>query len=93
VYTEKDRIKVVIYTKTMRIEGFLHILAGSRVTDALNSKAKDFFAMTDCEFRMLDGGSLREQAVKYIAVNRESIEVVFPLEDLDHQIGEAPEPA
>ena len=46
VYTNKDRVEVIIATSVYRIEGEMYVLAGSRLTDALNSKAKDFFAIT-----------------------------------------------
>lgn len=79
VYTSKDRVRVVVATGTYRVEGEMHVLAGSRLTDALNSKAKDFFAITDAKvFRLEDDSLLAEPG--YIAVNRESITFIFPAE-------------
>jgi hypothetical protein len=63
-----------------RIEGDIHILVGSRLTDALNSKAKDFFAITDAKVYKVDGDAVMWQA-EYLAINRESIACLFPLED------------
>jgi hypothetical protein len=77
VYTSKDRVRVVIATGDFRIEGEMHVLAGSRLTDALNSKAKDFFAITDAKvFDIHTGQLLFEPA--YLAVSRETISLIFP---------------
>lgn len=79
MYTSKDRVRCVIVSGTWRIEGDMHVLAGSRLTDALNSKAKDFIAVTDAVvFDAVSGRELFRPG--YLAVNRDAISVVFPLE-------------
>ncbi len=78
VYTNKDRVRVCIATDVYRIEGEMYVLSGSRLTDALNSKAKDFFAITDAQiFDPATNELLYEPA--YLAVNRDAIAVIFPL--------------
>jgi hypothetical protein len=77
VYTNKDRVAVVIVTALHRIEGEVYILSGSRLTDALNSKAKDFLAVTDARVYRIDTGALAYEPA-YLAVNREAISVIFP---------------
>ncbi|MDP2181565.1 MAG: hypothetical protein Q8K99_03230 [Actinomycetota bacterium] len=78
VYTNKDRVRVVIATDSHRVEGEMYVLSGSRLTDALNSKAKDFFALTDAKvFDLKTDALLYEPA--YLAVNRDAISLVFPL--------------
>lgn len=73
MFTEKDRLHVVILARGLRIEGDLHVLAGSRLTDALNSKGKDFFPITDAHiFRLGEDEEL--YSASYIAVNRDSID-------------------
>lgn len=80
VYATKDKIRVMIVTSDFRIEGDIHILVGSRLTDALNSKAKDFFAITNTRImRVCDDTVLYEPS--YIAINRDSIACLFPLEE------------
>lgn len=79
MYTNKDKVRVLIATDKYRIEGDMHILSGSRLTDALNSKAKDFLAITDAKVFDLDGDAPLYEP-EYIAVNRESISAIFPLE-------------
>ena len=80
VYTSKDRIRVTIATTMYRIEGDMHVLSGSRLTDALNSKAKDFLAITDAKVYDLTGNQLLFEP-SYLAVGRESITMVFPMEE------------
>jgi hypothetical protein len=57
----------------------MHVLAGSRLTDALNSKAKDFFAITSAKVHDLRTGEILFEP-EYLAVNRASIACIFPLE-------------
>lgn len=79
MYTSKDKVRCVFVTGTWRVEGDMHVLAGSRLTDAMNSKAKDFIAITDAA--VFDAGSGKELfRSSYLAVNRDAIAVVFPLE-------------
>lgn len=78
VYTSKDRVRVVIATSVYRIEGEMYVLSGSRLTDALNSKAKDFFAITDAKIYDLQTNELLYEPT-YLAVNRDAITVIFPL--------------
>jgi hypothetical protein len=80
MYTNKDQVRVMIVTEMYRIEGDLHILSGSRLTDALNSKSKDFLAMTNAQLFSLADDSLVHEP-EYIAVNRDSISCIFPLEE------------
>jgi hypothetical protein len=79
MYTYKDRVRVMIVTNGFRIEGDFHVLAGSRLTDALNSKAKEYFAITDAKVY----GIGEDQVLftpPYVAVNRASIACIFPIE-------------
>ena len=79
MYTNKDQVQVMIVTDMFRIQGSLHVLSGSRLTDALNSKSKDFLAVTEAKiFSLADDSLVYEPG--YIAVNRDSISCIFPLE-------------
>jgi len=70
----------VIITTGWRIEGDMHLLAGSRLTDSLNSRSKDFIALTDAVVSdAVTGAELYRPP--YLAINREAIAVIFPLED------------
>ena len=91
MYTNKDVVKVVVFTNTYRLEGHLHLMAGSRLTDALNVKAKDFLAVTEVRvFDLSDNRMLYE--APYVAVNRDSISCVIPLEPENLSASTIPRP-
>lgn len=79
MYTSKDKVRVVVITNHYRLEGDMHVLSGSRLTDSLNSKAKDFLAVTDASIYRVGDDTLLYSAA-YLALNREAIDVIFPLE-------------
>lgn len=80
VYTNKERVKVTIATTMYRIEGEIHVLSGSRLTDALNSKVKDFLVVTDAKVYDITGNQLLFEP-SYLAIGRKSITFVFPMEE------------
>ena len=79
MYTTKDRVRLMIIAGDYRIEGDMHVLVGSRITDALNSKTKDFIALTEARvYRGADPEPL--YSPPYLAINRDAIACIFPLE-------------
>ena len=78
MYTSKDRVRVSISTSVYRVEGEMYVLAGSRLTDALNSKSKDFFAITNAQVFDVQSGDLLFEP-EYMAVSRVAIVTIFPL--------------
>lgn len=79
MYTEKDKVRVVVITEHYRVEGNMHVLAGSRLTDALNSKSKEFLAVTEAKLWNIREGDLMYET-PYIAINRSAIDAIFPIE-------------
>jgi len=77
--TNKDRIRCVVMVSSWRIEGDVHILTGSRLTDTLNSRAKDFFVVTDAVISDVQTGAELHRA-SYVAVNRGEASLIFPAE-------------
>lgn len=77
MYTEKDRVRVTLVIGRWRVEGDMHVLGGSRLTDALNSKSKDYLALTDAKVFALDTGELLFEP-PYLAFNRTEASVIFP---------------
>lgn len=76
MHTNKDVVAIVALVGAWRVEGHMHVLSGSRLTDSLNSRSKDFIAVT--EARVFDAGSgalLMESP--YLALNRVSIDMVL----------------
>ncbi len=80
MYTPKEKVRVVIGTATYRIEGDVHILAGGRLTDLVNVKAKDFWAVTNAVIRSADEDVILYQ-IDYGVVARDNIVFLFPLEE------------
>jgi len=71
---------VAILTKDYRIEGEIHLLPDSRLTDFVNSKTdEDFIAMTNAEIIPL-GKDMTVSKVAYLAINKSSITMVYPLD-------------
>jgi hypothetical protein len=80
VQTSKDKIRVVVYVDEWRVEGDLHILADSRLTDALNARTKDFLAITDATIYDARTGEQLVTRTKFIDINRTSISVIYTID-------------
>jgi hypothetical protein len=79
MYTPKDKIRCVMIVDGWRVEGDVHVVTGSRLTDALNSRSKDYIAVTDAVvYDMTTGEELYRPS--YVAVNRLTAGAVLPLE-------------
>lgn len=78
VYTKKDTVRVMVITKDHRIEGDMHILEGSRLTDSLNSRGKDFYALTNARIYAVVSDEL-VASPEYVAVSREGMTAIFPV--------------
>lgn len=77
--TPKEKVRCVLAVGSWRVEGDVHVVAGSRLTDTLNAKAQGFFAVTDAVITDL---VTNEPIAKpgYIAINRSRVSAVFPVE-------------
>jgi len=80
MYTTKETIRVMIILRDYRIEGDMHLVSGSRLTDIVNLKTKDFFPITNAKIFSLLGEAL--YSLNYVAVNRDAIAAIFPLEEI-----------
>jgi hypothetical protein len=75
-FVSKAKVRVVAVVEGWRIEGDMHILSGSRLTDAINSKAKDFLAVTDASIFDASSGAVLFET-PYLALNRDAISMIF----------------
>jgi hypothetical protein len=75
-FVSKAKVRVFAVVDGWRIEGNLHVLSGSRLTDALNSKTKDFLAVTDASIFDAKSSALLFET-PYLALNRDSITMIF----------------
>lgn len=80
MYTPKEKIRVVIGTSRYRIEGDVHILAGGRLTDLVNVKAKDFWAVTNAIIRDATDEKVLYR-IAYGVIARDEIIFLFPIEE------------
>lgn len=80
MYTDKEKIAVVILTGDYRIEGEMYLVSGSRLTDIVNIKTKDFFPITGAKVYSSSGEVIYN--LNYLAVNRDAILAIFPKEDI-----------
>ncbi len=79
MHTSKEKVRCVMVVDGWRIEGDVHVLSGSRLTDTLNAKPQGFFAVTDAVISDLASGEVL-YTVAYAAVNRATASVIFPLD-------------
>ena len=77
--TKKECVPVMVITKDHRIEGDMHVLEGSRLLDSLNSRSKDFYAMTSARIYRLED-DVRVGSPAFVAVARDRITAIFPVE-------------
>lgn len=77
--TKKDRVKVVVYVDEWRVEGDLHVLSDSRLTDALNARMKDFLAITDATIYDARSGE-KLVDTKFLDINRTSISIIYTID-------------
>lgn len=80
MHAKKEKVRVEIYTTAHRILADLHIFAGARLTDIMQSReTASFFALTDVEvFDLVSGQELFR--TDFIDVNRSHIVMLRPLD-------------
>ncbi|MBC7253084.1 MAG: hypothetical protein H5T72_03845 [Actinobacteria bacterium] len=80
MHARKEKLRVEIYTNSHRILADLHIFAGARLTDIMQSReTQSFFALTDVEVYNLNTGELLFRT-DFIDVNRNHIVLIRPAE-------------
>jgi hypothetical protein len=77
--TSKEKVAVVVLTGDWRVEGDIYVLAESRLTDALNSRSKDFMAITDATIQDAKTGSLIART-KFLDINRTAISIIYTID-------------
>ena len=79
-YTKKERVRVMICAHAYWVEGDMYLLAGSRLTDLINVRAKDFFPITNA--KIIDPRDNKVfYEVDFVAVNRDDIVMIFPVSE------------
>lgn len=74
----KSQVSVVIFTESCRIEGKIHAIQGSRLTDCMNANTgQTFVPVTEARVYPLSGETPL-YTVDFLNVNRNHITVVIP---------------
>ncbi len=71
----ENRTKVTFLTSTYRINGYIELVPGARITDYIND-AKTFIAVTDAEVREAEGRMVLQ--VPFLNLSRDQIVIVTP---------------
>jgi len=73
----KDQLKVVIFTSQHKIQGNLHLIENSRLSDILNteSQSRDFLPITDAIITDLRTSHIIHAG--FISLNKKQIELVI----------------
>ncbi len=80
--TRKDQLKVVVFTAQHKIQGNLHLVENSRLTDILNTESvsRDFLPITKAQ--LLDLRTGKTATAEFLSVNKKHIEMVIEEKDL-----------
>ncbi|MBI4747102.1 MAG: hypothetical protein HY774_01320 [Acidobacteria bacterium] len=71
----QEMTKVIILTRSYRINGYISLNPNARVTDFMHS-ATPFIAVANAEVRTLDGKQVL--VTSFLDVNRDHIEIIAP---------------
>ncbi len=85
IKTKKLNLKVIIFTRNLKIVGTIH-LPGGRLTDFLNNKefgeAEFFIPITDA---VIHNKNDNEQLykTKFLGINKNQITLIFPIDEAE----------
>lgn len=68
---------VVLAAGGWRVEGTVHVMSGTRLTDMMNSSTKSFLPITEAVVFDTASGEILFRP-PYLALNRAQIAVIFP---------------
>ena len=73
---KKEKIPIKIQTLQNRIEGNVHLLPNTRITDMLNQEGYHFIPVTDAKIYSLKSGSLVDEA-EFVAINKYHVVLIL----------------
>lgn len=76
IKTVKEKIKVIIITAQMRLQGDMHVVPGGRLLDEIN-KEREFLPVTDVTIYDVQGENIID-TLEFIAVNKHLILLIAP---------------
>jgi len=72
---KKEKIPVKIQTLQNRIEGNVHLLPDTRISDMLNQEGYHFLPITDAKIYSLKSGGLVDEA-EFVAINKHHVVLI-----------------
>lgn len=80
MHAKKEKLRVEIYTTAHRILADMHIFAGARLTDIMQSReTQSFFALTNVEVYNMNTGQLLFKS-DFMDINKAHIVLIRPAE-------------
>lgn len=77
IKTTKEKIRVIIITSSMRLEGDMHVVPGGRLLDEIN-KEREFLPVTAATIYDVQGENIID-TLEFIAVNKHQILFIAPI--------------
>lgn len=85
MHAKKEKLRVEIYTTAHRILADMHIFAGARLTDIMQSReTQSFFALTNVEVYNMNTGQLLFKS-DFMDINRTHIVLIRPAEVVEER--------
>jgi hypothetical protein len=79
---EKQQHEVIIYTRIMKIDGYIHVAPGERISDFLSSKYdENFIPVTNVKISEIVGSATIQRA-EYLSINKNEIICLIPKSNL-----------
>ena len=73
----ETKTRVVIFTSTYRVKGYIDLVPGARITDFM-AESRDFIAVTNAEVWELHPGGRQVESAPFLNVSRDHIEIILP---------------
>lgn len=79
IQVEKEKIHVVIFTDSLKIEGVIYLLPQERMTDYLGETGKIFVPVTDATVSSINSGKVLH-TTRFLSLNKNEVMVICPTE-------------
>lgn len=80
IKTAKEKIRVIVITAHMRLEGDMHVVPGGRLLDEIN-KEREFLPVTDATIYDVQGENVID-TLEFIAINKHQILLIAPISQM-----------
>ena len=85
---KKIKLEAIIYTNILKIEGYIHIIPGERVSDFMTSaNGSTFIPITEAKISEIGSGCIL-QKTEFLSLNKDEIVCLLPksnVQKMDYQ--------